>query len=130
MEEPPQPSPQIRASIDVRWPARGVAQVVLGGEHDLSTAVQLRKTLAESLAGCSKLIVDLRDTQFIDSSTIRVLVETRREAETSGRGFNVLLATTPIVERSLEITGVLPILNRVKTLEEALPPGDHALPQD
>lgn len=108
------------ATTEVRWPRPGVVQVVLGGEHDLATADHLRQTLAELLERCSKLVVDLRETQFVDSSTIGVLVSASRRAKESGRGFNVVLATTPLVERVLEITGVLPALNRVHTLEQAL----------
>jgi anti-anti-sigma factor len=117
MHELPQPS---EPSVDVRWPRAGVAQVILAGEHDLSTADRLSKTLADTLRDCSKLVVDLRDAQFIDSSTIRALLGARTEAEVEGRDFAVVLATTPIVAKALEITGALTVLNRAQTLEQAL----------
>ena len=107
-------------TIDVRWPNPEVAQVVLGGEHDLSTKDELDSALATTLARCSHLIVDLSTTQFIDSSTIRVLITSKERADAAGRRFNLLLGTEPIVERALEITGVLPALNRVHALEEAM----------
>ena len=49
-----------------------------------------------------------------------MLLSTKSRADASDRRFNLLLGTEPIVERVLEITGVLTILNRVHTLEEAL----------
>ncbi len=107
-------------TIDVRLPAPGVAQVVLGGEHDLGSADRLSTVLTDTLEGCSHLVVDLGTTEFIDSSTIRVLIATKGRADASGRRFNLLLGTAPIVERILEITGVLTALNRVHTLDEAL----------
>jgi anti-anti-sigma factor len=112
------------ATVDIRSPEPGVAQVVLGGEHDLSTAVQLEETLDQALATCSHLIVDLSSAEFIDSSTIKVLVNTQKVATKRDCPFNLVLSTTPIVERALEITGVLETLNRAHSLEEALrPPG-------
>jgi anti-anti-sigma factor len=117
----PEHQGEMAATIDVRWPRPEVAQVVLGGAHDLATRDQLDSTLAGTLATCSHLVVDLSTTQFIDSSTIRVLVTAKDRADASGRNFNLLLGTAPpVVERALEITGVLAALNRVNALEEVL----------
>ena len=110
-------------SVDIRWPRQGVAQVILGGEHDLSSVDRLSTALAETLHDCSRIVVDLRDTKFIDCSTIGALVDAKASADAAGRGFNVVLATTPGVERTLQISGVLAILNRVHTLEQALGQG-------
>jgi anti-anti-sigma factor len=112
------------ATIQVRSPRSGIAQISLGGEHDLSSAVRLRETIDDALASCSHLVVDVSAAEFIDSSTIKVLVNAQKAARDRDCRFNLVLSTTPIVERVLEITGVLPALNRVHTLEEALrPPG-------
>jgi anti-anti-sigma factor len=110
-------------TIDVSWPRPSVARVALGGEHDLSSADRLSTVLTQTLETCSHLVVDLGSTTFIDSSTIRVLITTKGRAEAGGHRFNLLLGTSPIVERALEITGVLTALNRVHTLEAALPDG-------
>jgi anti-anti-sigma factor len=107
-------------TTDVRWPRQGVALVVVGGEQDLASADELSGVLTDTLDQCSHLIVDLSSSEFIDSSTIRVLVATEGRADASRRRFNLLLGTAPIVERALEITGVLTALNRVHSLEEAL----------
>jgi anti-anti-sigma factor len=112
------------ATIQVRSPRSGIAQISLGGEQDLSSAVRLRETIDDALASCSHLVVDVSSAEFIDSSTIKVLVNAQKAARDRDCRFNLVLSTTPIVERVLEITGVLPALNRVHTLEEALrPPG-------
>ena len=108
-------------TIDVLWPRPDVAQVVLGGEHDISTKVQLDAVFASTLADCSHLVVDLSTTQFIDSSTIAALITSKKRADASNRRFNLLLGTEPVVERILQVTGVLSLLNRVHALEEAIP---------
>ena len=107
-------------SIDVRWPRPGVAQVVLGGEHDLGSAGQLADTVARALEGATHLIVDVSEVTFIDSTTIGGVVAAKRQADAIQCRFNLLLATAPIVERALELTGVLPMLNAVHSLDEAL----------
>jgi anti-anti-sigma factor len=120
MTEEHEPKASNPPTIDARWPQAGVAHVILGGEHDLDSADRLSIVLTEMLEGGSHLIVDLGATRFIDSSTIQVLLATKGRADAGRRRFNLLLGTEPIVERVLEITGVLILLNRVHTLEEAL----------
>jgi anti-anti-sigma factor len=110
----------LEPTIEVLWPGADTALVILGGEHDLSTAPDLSHILEQSLGGCAHLIVDISSTQFVDSSTIAALAATKRHADGAGKRFNLVLASTPIVERALDITGVLLTLNRVMTLEEAL----------
>ncbi len=107
-------------TVEVRRPRPDTVLVVLAGEHDLSSAAELRKTLTLALNGCTHLIVDLSSTEFVDSSTITALVTAKKRADEGGCEFNLVLASTPIVERALELTGVLAGLNRVSTLEQAL----------
>jgi anti-anti-sigma factor len=107
-------------SIEVRSPQPDAALVVLAGEHDLSSANELLRTFHQSLAHCDHLIVDLSATEFIDVRTISVLMETRQHAIELDRKFSVVLGTEPIVERILEVSGVLPLLNVVPTVERAL----------
>ena len=115
-----QPNTEHEATTEVRSPQPGVAQIVLGGQHDLSTAVQLEETFDQALASCSHLIVDASSVEFIDASTITALLNAQKAATDRDCRFNLVLSTTPLVERVLEITGVLETLNRVRSLEEAL----------
>jgi anti-sigma B factor antagonist len=107
-------------TTEVRRPRPHVAQVVLGGEHDLASAGELADTLASLPASCSHLIVDLSRVEFVDSSTIRALLKARTRFDEDGRRFNVVVGRAPIVEQALELTGVLPGLGPVSTLDEAL----------
>lgn len=106
-------------TIEVRSPHPDAALVVLGGEHDLNSADELRQTFEQSLAHWDHLIVDLSAAEFIDARIISVLVATRQHAVELGRTFSVVLGTEPIVERILEVSGVLPLLNVVPTVERA-----------
>ena len=121
-----QPNPQHERSgpkpttMDVRWPQPGIAVLTLGGEHDLESADRLNGVLTQTLGVCTHLVVDLTTTEFIDSTTIHALISTKKRADATDRRFTLLLGTKPIVERALEITGMLTTLNRVHTLEKAL----------
>ncbi len=107
-------------TIEVRRPQPHAALVVLAGEHDLHSADEVRETFEQSLAACDHLIVDLSAAEFIDSTILGVLVQTKRRAVELDRKFNVVLGTAPVVERILEVTGVVPLLNVVPTIELAL----------
>jgi anti-anti-sigma factor len=113
-------SPSFRPTIEVRSPQPNAALIVLGGEHDLYSADQLKHTLEESLAGSDHLIIDLSSAEFIDSTIIGVLVQTMKNADERDRKFTVVLGTAPAVERILEVTGVLELMNVVPTVELAL----------
>jgi anti-anti-sigma factor len=110
----------LQPTIEVRSPQPHAALVVLGGEHDLYSADQLRQTIDMSLSGCDHLIVDLSAAEFIDSEISGVLVQTMKKASGLGRKFSVVLGTAPAVERALEVSGVLSLLNVLPTVERAL----------
>ena len=112
--------PSLEPTIEVRSPQPGVVLVVLSGEHDLTSADELRQTFDQSLSRCDHLIVDLSPAEFIDSTTIRVLMGTRKHAIERDREFTVVLGTATIVERALEISGMLTLVNVVPTVERAL----------
>jgi len=107
-------------TIEVRTPRAGAALVVLGGEHDLNSADRLQQTFADLLFGNEQLIVDLSQTEFIDSTIIGVLVQTMKNADGRDRKFTVVLGTAPMVGRILEVTGVLALFDVVPTVERAL----------
>ena len=58
--------------------------------------------------------------EFIDSSTINVLVRMKKEADSKGSSFGLVLDGSPNIERTLEICGVLGALNRVTSIDAAL----------
>jgi len=113
-------APTLLPTIDVRSPQPGTAVVVLGGEHDLYSADRLQQTFDDLLLGNEHLIADLSSADFIDSTIIGVLIKTSKEADGRARKFTIVLGTAPVVERILEVTGVLVLFNVVPTVELAL----------
>jgi anti-anti-sigma factor len=114
-------SPSIdEPTIDLSWPRPEAALIVLGGEHDLATAPAVQATIDDAFSTCSHLVIDISATQFIDSSTIAAFVRAKDRAAASGRRFNVVLGTAAIVERALEVSGVVPLLDVVPTVDQAL----------
>ena len=107
-------------TIEVRSPQQHAALVVLAGEHDLHSADEVQQTFDQALAVCDHLIVDLSTAEFIDSTIVGVLLQTKKHAVELDRKFNVVLGTAPVVERILDVTGVVPHLNIVPTVEWAL----------
>jgi anti-sigma B factor antagonist len=79
--------------------------VKLGGELDLYNAPQVRETLLRVCADSpERVVVDLSEVEFIDSTALGVLIEARREL-TNHRAF--LLAGPPLeTRRALEISGL------------------------
>jgi anti-sigma B factor antagonist len=107
-------------TIEISSPEAGAVVVALGGEHDLSSARDVEKALTDSLQAGSHLIVNISDTEFLDSSTIAALVRAKDAADAAGKRFNVVLGTAAIVERALELSGVIPMLDVVPSVEAAL----------
>jgi anti-sigma B factor antagonist len=107
-------------TIEVHRPKPHVAVVTLGGEHDLDSAPLVKQATEEALLTSFHLIVDISPVRFIDSSIINLLVNLKKDPDERDCCFNLVLGTEPGVERALEICGVLPALNHVRTVDTAL----------
>jgi anti-sigma B factor antagonist len=85
---------------------RGV-RLRLAGELDLSSAPELGRQLAElERADCGRVLIDLSQLEFIDSTGLTLIIEARRAAQENGRDLH-LCAGPPQVQRLFELTGVL-----------------------
>jgi anti-sigma B factor antagonist len=93
--------------------------VALEGEIDLAAAPAAERRIADAEErGPGRLVIDLREVTFMDSSGLRVLLTAHRRAEEAGRAF-ALVKGGEAVERLLDVTG---ISGRLEVLDE--PPGD------
>jgi len=93
-------------AFSVRTEQHGDATVVVPrGELDLATAPALELALDGALDEALRVVLDLRELDFIDSSGLRTLLSARRRAELSGASFS-LVAGDSGLERTLEIAGV------------------------
>jgi anti-sigma B factor antagonist len=95
----------------------GTAYVVrLGGELDLYNAAQVRSALADALAQApERIVVDLGEVSFIDSTALGVLIETRAKLD---RGGGLRLAAPGLeTRRALQISG----LDKFFTVHDSVP---------
>ena len=99
----------------------GVAVLTISGEHDLSTAPQLRRRLDNLLDDGVATVVDLSPATFIDSSILGVILDGRRRASDSQIAFAVVHEDgTEAVDRVLEVTGLRSELPVHARREEAI----------
>ena len=98
----------------------GDAYVVrLGGELDLYNAAQVRAALMEACAQApERIVVDLGGVEFIDSTALGVLIETRTRLD--NRGGLVLAAPRLETRRALQISGLDKLFAVHDTVPEAL----------
>jgi anti-anti-sigma factor len=82
------------------------AVVALVGEHDAYSAGRLESELTALLDEGLRIVVDLREAEFIDSTTLSVLLRARLRAEQSSLGFALLLPDRQYthVHQILELT--------------------------
>lgn len=105
--------------------SNGVEIVVLTGEHDLGTMPMVRDAFDAAASGDGKsLMIDISKATFVDSSILGAVLDARRNAVESDRGFAVACedAAEP-VRRVLEVTGLaeeLPVHSSREAALEAL----------
>jgi anti-anti-sigma factor len=92
------------------------------GEHDTYSAARLEGELGVLLDEALPVVVDLRDTEFIDSTTLATLLTARRAAERSHVGFTFVLPRRNYTEvnQLLELTGLGSSFAIFDTLDDAL----------
>ena len=91
----------------------GEVVVAVRGEIDLVTGPVLWECLVDVIPDTNRLVVDLRDTEFIDSTGLGVLVRALKRLRHRG-GDLVLRSPRPNARKVLSITS----LDRVMTIED------------
>ncbi len=108
--------------MDLHVDARnnGVAVVRPAGRLDLLSAVEVKQRLAQEVAaGRPRLVVDLGDTSFIDSSGLGALIGALKEARRAGGD----LRLAQLAEQArvlLELTRLNRVLRPYASVEQAL----------
>jgi anti-sigma B factor antagonist len=100
----------------------GVAVVALKGEHDVYSAPKLSRLLADELAAGWSIVVDLREAEFLDSTTAGALLVADQRATTADRRLVVLLGegSGVSVQRLFDTARLHTILTVVPTADDAL----------
>jgi anti-sigma B factor antagonist len=97
----------------------GATIVDVAGDIDMSTSPGFRKTLLDSLKQTSRLIVNLREVRYVDSSGIASLVEVLKAARDTQKRL-VLFGLNKAVQEVLQLTRLSKIFEIRDTEEEAL----------
>ena len=116
-----QHDPAERASFAIsRRELDGATAVVAAeGDLDLAAAPTLKWTLMEARgSGATRVVVDMTDAGFIDSTAIGVLVSAQRSLP-EGAGM-ALAGARPDVRAVFELTGLDSTFEMFGTLDEAL----------
>jgi anti-sigma B factor antagonist len=107
---------EFRVAVDEQPPGHTVVAVV--GEIDVATAPELERALDE--AGVAKRVVlDLSECGFIDSSGLRTLLGARSAAAAAG-GSLVLVVSDPGILRVFEVMALHELLEIHDTLAGAV----------
>jgi anti-sigma B factor antagonist len=99
----------------------GDTQVVRAhGELDLYAAPEFKRRLAETIeAGKTRIVVDLTDAAFIDSTALAVLLGALQRLRVRD-GALAVASEQPTILRILELTGMDQVLDLHATAGEAL----------
>ncbi len=96
------------------------------GEIDLFTAPELKQVLAECIeAGRIRIVVDLTETTFLDSTALGVLIGAVKRLR-SRDGALALVNVDENIAKTFEITGLDQIFTILPTREEAVRAVDAA----
>jgi anti-sigma B factor antagonist len=107
--------------FSVQTRTEGNAQVIaIEGEVDLKTSPQLRDELLEVVGQApEKIVVDLSQVRYMDSSGVGTIVEAKRRADSNGA--TILLAgLQPRVRSVFEITQLDKFFTICDSVDDAL----------
>ena len=85
-----------------------------------ATSDETARLLARLVGENELVVVDLSETQFIDSSFLKTLKNAQQSAKELGHTVLMQVDTEPIVRRVLELTNFFDHFDYVSTREEAL----------
>jgi anti-anti-sigma factor len=108
-------------SLTVGTAQRGdIVVVSVGGELDMATAPQLQDQITDLVdRGLSRLVFDLTDLSFCDSTGLSVFVRAKNSTDEAG-GVVRLAAPQRGVRRILEVSGLVEVLHTYPTVDEAV----------
>ena len=94
--------------------------IAVTGEIDLFTAPEFKQRMSELIdAGRSRVVVDLTETTFIDSSSLGVLIGAHRRLKLRG-GALLVVCDSEAIAKTFKITGLDGVFTLAPTIEAAL----------
>ena len=100
--------------------------VAVTGEIDLFTAPELKQKLTDAIeGGKSRIVVDLTETSFLDSTALGVLIGAVKRLR-SREGALVIVNVDQNIAKTFEITGLDQIFTILATRDDAIAALDDA----
>jgi anti-sigma B factor antagonist len=94
--------------------------IAVTGEIDLFTAPEFKQRMSELIdAGRSRLVVDLSETTFIDSSSLGVLIGAHRRLKLRG-GLLLVVCDSEAIAKTFKITGLDGVFTLASSVDDAL----------
>jgi len=94
--------------------------VAVTGEIDLFTAPEFKQRMSALIdAGRSRIVVDLTQTTFIDSSSLGVLIGAHRRLKLRG-GALLVVCDSEAIAKTFKITGLDGVFTLAASVDEAL----------
>ncbi|MEV6618316.1 STAS domain-containing protein [Streptomyces sp. NPDC051051] len=115
------PAEQSRGLSVVATATDGIRVLTVTGEIDHHTGDQLRQALDVSDAARPRIVIDLHQVTFMDSSGINILITTHQTVTAAG-GWLRLAAPAHPVQRVLQLVGIDQLIDCRPTLHHALTP--------
>lgn len=107
-------------TVRITYPRPEVIGFVLCGEHDADNAANLLETLRTAVEQHDRVLVDVSEALFLDSTIIGALLRASRLAEARSGRLTLVMGTAAIVERALAVSGALAELEWASSVAEAL----------
>lgn len=100
----------------------GWSVLAVGGEVDVATAPRLRERLVAMVgAGSYRIVVDLDDVEFIDSTGLGVLIGARKRVSAHDGDVRLVSNEARIV-KVFEITGLDQVFSIFDAIDDAVAP--------
>lgn len=94
--------------------------VDVAGELDIATSPRLKSAVQHALTeGCSRVVVNLLQTTYLDSTALSVLTSAQKEARRAGGNVGLVYGQ-PQIEKILTITGLKESFQVFRTEEDAI----------
>jgi len=107
--------------FDVQYPQEGVAVIRPVGRLNMVAAPRLRELVTATVTdqGRPRVVIDLSETDFIDSSGLGALIAGLKSARTAGGDLKIAGATRQVTT-VLELTNLHRVLRPYATVAECL----------
>jgi anti-anti-sigma factor len=100
--------------------AADILVVEVAGEVDMATSPQVAQAIEAAPDSCRRVVVDLSELTFLDSSGLNALVVARRSLAARGIDLRVVTPAEHVIRRVFDIAQLGEELGVVDTFEAAL----------